>query len=280
MEVQKPQAVLLIPLRMKNILDYLVKNKSLEWSAWGRIIKVDEELKPTFKLVDIDFPKQTNYSSITEIEGDDLIDLTATKPKEERNEWKLWIHSHHTMGAFWSCTDRTQMESFGSTSYMMSLVVSTTGYKAAFNLFNPLRADFDMEIIIEDLIIDESELKVYNGRLEAAEVTKTSDYTKGRTVFPHGTYLMDKDDYSSWDEYMGIRSSENATHSMTEIEHDEGYNSLYVAPNWMSPSEQEDYFSLIHSGHEPDEAEYWVRRWGKNEYALNKPHKGNSKKKK
>lgn len=169
---------LIIPLEIKNILDYLVQ-KPLEWTAFAEVEEIKTDDGMYFLVRDLYFPKQENSGSATEIEPKDYAEFGASLAKRKVNTSmvKLWIHSHNSMSAFWSGTDTNQMSDFKSGNYMLSLVVAQSGnWKACFSLFNPLRIDFDMPIIINDNVTDQATLDKYKAELEAVEKKKTYDY--------------------------------------------------------------------------------------------------------
>jgi len=129
---------LVIPLKMKNILDYLAK-KPLEWTAFGEVEEINDENGMYFVLTDIAFPKQENAGATTEVSDDNYADFGVElhKAKKDSSKYKIWIHSHNTMQAFFSGTDLSQMDSFATpnTTHRVSLVVSSADeWKACLNL--------------------------------------------------------------------------------------------------------------------------------------------------
>lgn len=169
---------LVIPLRMKNILTHLAK-KPLEWTAFGEIEEVKNGRGQYFILKDISFPPQENAGATTDVSGEDYAKFGERmhKEKKDTSTFKLWIHSHNTMNAFWSGTDTTQMETFTSpnSTHRLSLVVSSTSeWKACFNLYKPIRLDFDIPIVVDDIVVDQEELDSYQKDLEGNEIKKVT----------------------------------------------------------------------------------------------------------
>jgi hypothetical protein len=171
---------IVLPLRIKNILDYLVQ-KPLEWNAFGEVEEIKQDGFTYFLINDLAFPPQTNSGSGTEVSKEDfaLFGETLAKQKKPANKYKFQVHSHNTMGAFWSGTDTQQMEDFQNKTYFLSMVISTKGladWKACINLFSPVRLDIDIPIIVQDNITEQKELDKYKAELETVE--KKREYTQ------------------------------------------------------------------------------------------------------
>jgi hypothetical protein len=176
---------LVIPIKMKNVLDHLAK-KPLEWTAFGEIEEIREDGVQYFILKDIAFPKQENSGAATELTGDSYADFGATlhREKKDSSKYRLWIHSHNTMAAFWSGTDTDQMESFitPNTTHRLSLVVSSTHqWRACLNLNKPVRMDFDLGILFNDCVTDQAELDRYKADLESKEVERKYTPSAGKS---------------------------------------------------------------------------------------------------
>ncbi len=238
---EKPKIALVLPLKLKNVLDHLARIKPKEWTAFGKLEPYPWEEGTAYRLTDIDFPKQTNASSSTDVISEDFATFAEQlrSRKEPLNQWKLWIHSHNTMGAFWSGTDKDQMESFKSGNFMMSLVVSTTGMKAAFNLFSPLRGDFDCGILYEDNITSEEELKTYADKLASLEtVQEWAGYNKDQPQLPGYNH------YRAW---------ERKDYDFPEPAHsrmESAYGAYVVAPKNLSDEEAMLFYELQDAGWE------------------------------
>lgn len=139
-----------IPYSLKRKLDYLVENTSEEFTLFGK----SEIVKGGVRLVDVRIPNQTSAGATTELAESDLIDFVEELVNDGENpkEWNFWVHSHNTMGAFWSKTDKDQMESFGAfgVDCFYSVVLSTQGAKGAYSVFKPLFAvNDDIEVETE-----------------------------------------------------------------------------------------------------------------------------------
>ena len=68
---------------------------------------------------------------------------------EDLSLWKLWWHSHATMGVFWSGTDTDTIDKSTEFEYLVSLVTNHKHeIKARVDTFKPLRLYADMEVEI------------------------------------------------------------------------------------------------------------------------------------
>jgi len=115
--------------------------RNIEWTLYARTERVDNR----FYITDFIVPYQINTGANTEVPNSILLDGQTeptdaifewrTRDKDMKQpstwrdpkEWNLLIHSHHTMGAFWSGTDEKEMQDMAeerNTPYL-SLVVST-----------------------------------------------------------------------------------------------------------------------------------------------------------
>jgi len=119
-----------------------------ERSGIGRVVK----RQGYYEVIDVRFPKQTNTSGNTEMTdewvNELLEDIFNTTP-EQMGEWKLRLHSHHTMWCFRSGTDETAKHWFndGQQDYRWSIVTAynTAGkidYLCALNVFKPVNVEF------------------------------------------------------------------------------------------------------------------------------------------
>ena len=79
-----------------------------------------------FIIGDVEIMKQENSGSNTELDGDAV---TAYKMKygmkhKNPNMKFVWWHSHHTMDAFWSGTDKQEIDAWENDSFSLALVVN------------------------------------------------------------------------------------------------------------------------------------------------------------
>ena len=109
---------------------FLATFKGREWSgpAWYSHEK-DENGFPTDIRLEYWHPLHLGNASSTDWDGEELIKIYKPLRKEFPEIGKSWvqgnIHSHHSMGAFFSGTDNQQLEDGANENFYYSLVVST-----------------------------------------------------------------------------------------------------------------------------------------------------------
>ena len=109
---------------------FLSQFKNLEWSgpAWYSHVK-DENGFPSIVTLEYFHPLHLGTASETDWDGKELIKIYKPLRKEFPEIGKTWvqgnIHSHHSMGAFFSGTDIQQCEDGANENFYYSLVVST-----------------------------------------------------------------------------------------------------------------------------------------------------------
>jgi len=123
---------------MMDKLHYFLKTfKNLEWSgpAWYSHEK-DENGFPEKITLEYWYPLDLGTSGNTDWDGKDLIKLYPKLRKEFPEIGKSWVqgnvHSHHSMGAFFSGTDEQQLIDGANENFYYSLVVSTKPGKELF----------------------------------------------------------------------------------------------------------------------------------------------------
>lgn len=141
---------IIIPLHIMATLRPLVENCEREFTLFGKTEIVDGNAR----LIDFRIPEQTSCTGETEVEEDELVSFIdqLITDGEDTKDWNMWIHSHHTMGAFWSATDKEQMAAFSkSADLWFHVVLSTTGMQGACTMHKPFGlTDYEVEIEIED----------------------------------------------------------------------------------------------------------------------------------
>jgi len=192
-----------LPIKFKNILDYLLQ-KELEWSCLAEVDEINQNGVMYFVVKDIYFPKQENSSGATEVTGDEWNELAEElhAKKIDLSKCHFSIHSHNSMGAFWSAQDIKQWSDWQTpaTTHRVSMVMSSKGdWKACFHLYKPVRVDFDIPIIVQDNVTDQEILDKYKTELEAKErfpkQTKSSYYYPNDSRYSSDAYMYE-DDYS------------------------------------------------------------------------------------
>ena len=128
---------------MDKVRYFLKTFKSLEWSgpAWYSHEK-DEYGFPEKITLEYWYPLDLGSTGETDWDGADLIKIYPKLRKEFPEIGKAWvqgnIHSHHSMGAFFSGTDQQQLIDGSNENFYYSLVVSTKpGKELAFAVSYP-----------------------------------------------------------------------------------------------------------------------------------------------
>jgi len=155
----------IIPQKIWGTLTELTKAFDEEWTLFGKTEVSGDNLR----LVEFRVCKQENGSGSTDVSEDDFAEFVEKliTDGEDTQNWNVWIHSHHSMGAFFSGTDTAQMETFGKQGapFIISIVLSSGEKKALcwFSFFKPIRVDIEMDIEVEP---DESTLEEKEKLLE------------------------------------------------------------------------------------------------------------------
>lgn len=79
-----------------------------------------------FKLSDVEILKQENTMTNTTLDGDAVAEYKmkyAMKYKNNKMKY-VWWHSHHTMDAFWSGTDKNEINAWENDSFSLALVIN------------------------------------------------------------------------------------------------------------------------------------------------------------
>lgn len=167
-----------IPHELGQIIIHLTKSIPEEYTLFGKT-KIEGEL---VTLVDIRVPNQESTHGDTEVSPDNMekFMMELLDSGENPKDWNMWIHSHNTMGAFWSGTDTSQMQSFnsGGPDFFFHMVVSTQGSRAACTMYKPFNMMMD-EVAIEwekvppevDPRVDIIQAKINKLQLELTAIT-------------------------------------------------------------------------------------------------------------
>ena len=149
--------------RIYDTLTLMTSKNSLEWTMFG---KTERREDGNFQLVSFKVPKQINGGSSTEVEEEDMMDMVGEliEAGENPKDWNVWLHSHHTMGCFWSGTDLAQINGFEKlkVKFFLSIVCSSNWSRehslekrdgaclfANLAVFDPFRLDYKIEIVVE-----------------------------------------------------------------------------------------------------------------------------------
>ena len=129
---------LVMPKKIRDKVSYLLAEfPDEEWSgcAWYKVYSRYETTMPkTVKLVHF-VPIDLGTSTSTEIDGDKMLDVMSSmhKKMDLTGLYLGLIHSHHTMGAFFSETDKeTALENAVKDGLYFSTVVASQQQRVAF----------------------------------------------------------------------------------------------------------------------------------------------------
>ena len=109
-----------------------------------------------FKITDVEILKQENSGTSTELDADAVAAYKMKYAMKYQNKDMkfVWWHSHHTMGAFWSGTDLTEINAWKNESFSLALVINLKEeYVFRVSLWNasgiPIEQHFDIPLEIE-----------------------------------------------------------------------------------------------------------------------------------
>lgn len=194
-----------ISWRVNKLIEKLhAKHPHTERSGIARVAKREGH----YVLTDIKFPEQENSSGNTEMskEGiDKLIENVIETDIDSMEEWRCRIHSHHTMGCFWSGTDAAAKAWFndGNTRFWFSVVTAYKGsvidYKCALNIFKPINLELDIPVSVEDyseedLIADVGEETYNTIHAQVDALSVRSDPTRLDTHIQAVLEILNSDD--------------------------------------------------------------------------------------
>ena len=133
------------------ILGYAEEAYDTEKSEIGGMSVMVEDKDGDWELQDPVILKQEISSGNTVLEKDALAIYYTKKGKKmgKKNFRFCWWHSHHTMNAFWSGTDKTAIDEFNEGDFSFALVVNLKGeYKFRVSMWKPFEVheDVDLEI--------------------------------------------------------------------------------------------------------------------------------------
>ena len=133
------------------ILGYAEEAYDTEKSEIGGMSVMVEDKEGDWELQEPVILKQEISSGNTVLEKEALAVYYTKQAKKmgKKNFRFCWWHSHHTMSAFWSGTDKTAIDEFNEGDFSFALVVNLKGeYKFRVSVWSPVEAhqDVDLEI--------------------------------------------------------------------------------------------------------------------------------------
>ena len=133
------------------LLGYAEEAYDTEKSEIGGMSVMVEDKDGDWELQEPVILKQEISSGNTVLEKEALSEYYTKKGKKmgKKNFRFCWWHSHHTMSAFWSGTDKTAIDEFNEGDFSFALVVNLKGeYKFRVSMWKPFEVheDVDLEI--------------------------------------------------------------------------------------------------------------------------------------
>jgi len=134
------------------ILGYADEAYETEKSEIGGMSVMVEDTNGDWELLHPVILKQEISSGNTILDKDALAVYYTQQAKKmgSKNYRFCWWHSHHTMAAFWSGTDKTAIDEFNDGDFSFALVVNLKGeYKFRVSVWSPVEVheDVDLEVI-------------------------------------------------------------------------------------------------------------------------------------
>ena len=186
---------------------YIKENNWYKLQAWATIAHEEDKNEISglmtavpqddnrFLLSDVEILKQENSSTNTELDKDAVAEYTmkyAMKYKNPNMKF-VWWHSHHTMSAFWSGTDESEINAWQNNSFSLALVINLKEeYKFRVSIWNanglPIEQHYDTTLTIErkesKIKISENMKKKYSElcseRQTGYSYTGTTTYLNGK----------------------------------------------------------------------------------------------------
>ena len=135
------------------ILGYAEEAYKTEKSEIGGMSVMVEDKDGDWILEQPVILKQEISGGNTVLDKDALADYYTKQAMKmgKKNFRFCWWHSHHTMSAFWSGTDKTAIDEFDEGDFSFALVVNLKGeYKFRVSVWKPLAVHEDTELDILD----------------------------------------------------------------------------------------------------------------------------------
>lgn len=113
----KPKII--IPANIRNKIQFIVDNCSLEVSGLGTV--VFDKAENAYRVTDVMLLDQEVGSAHTDID-DEAVAKACYDMRDAQGELAFWWHSHVNMPTFWSTTDHSTMESIGKNGLCVAVV--------------------------------------------------------------------------------------------------------------------------------------------------------------
>lgn len=165
----------------KKIMHWVKKVSHKEFSALGKI-SLDKETN-TFKVEDVVLVKQKNSGTSTEMDPA-AIGKAMFLLKDKPGDLRWWLHSHHSMGVFWSGTDTATIKQLALGGWFVSTVVDNENkFKTAFSQSSPVK------LIVDDIptkieqVVDTDLIAAWDKEYDENVVKESAIITSGSSPF-------------------------------------------------------------------------------------------------
>lgn len=156
-------------------------HKEYPSTEWLAICKIEPQGSWTFLMTDMIFPWQKGVGGEVETTEEWMKRLTQELIDrwEDLKKWNCVLHSHHSMGCFWSWTDNNARLSLNDWRQMAWAVVSSydkegnINYKGCVNFYKPYNIEIDATV---KPISDISIVEKYEEYLEKVAESEASFY--------------------------------------------------------------------------------------------------------
>lgn len=156
-------------------------HKEYPHTEWLAFCKVEPQGNGVFLMTDMIFPWQKGVSADVET-TEEWMKWLSEELLRRWEDWKLWncvLHSHHTMGCFWSGTDDNARKSLNDWRQLAWAVVTAydkegnINYKGCLNFYKPYNIEIDVNVMnnADMTIVDK-----YNDYLQEIAESEASFY--------------------------------------------------------------------------------------------------------
>ena len=110
---------ILLPINLKNKIQFIVDNCTMEVSGLGTVIFDHEE--NAYRVTDVMLIDQEVGAAHTDLD-DAAVATACYEMRESEGELAFWWHSHVNMPTFWSTTDHDTMNAIGKNGLCVAVV--------------------------------------------------------------------------------------------------------------------------------------------------------------
>ena len=178
------------------ILGYAEEAYDTEKSEIGGMSVMVEDKEGDWELQEPVILKQEISSGNTVLEKEALAVYYTKQAKKmgNRNFRFCWWHSHHTMSAFWSGTDKTAIDEFDEGDFSFALVVNLKGeYKFRGSIWKPFAVHEDTELeILERKNRCDKKMKAEVKELCSKPSYNYTSWKKGKSNYTYGYRSSDQ----------------------------------------------------------------------------------------